>query len=371
MQIGLVIYGSLETPSGGYYYDRRLVEFLRTQGDAVHVISLPEGNLASHLLENLTLRLPSGPDKQAGEANHAASEKRSRKFDLILQDELNAPSLLRANHAPRSAPIVGLIHHLRSSEPSNWASRAIHQGIEKAFLRALDAIVCNSVTTRKAVFNLAGPHESTLVAPPPTDRFGPPLAEDVILRRASRPGPLRLVFLGNVIRRKGLHTLLSALSLVSRRSWSLDVVGSLEMEPRYASRVRHRALSMHSSDTIRFHGSLEEPQVGRILRGSDALVVPSEYEGFGIAYLEGMCFGLPALGTTAGAASEIITDGVDGFLNAPDDAVRLAESLTRLRERKELSRMSLAARRRYMRQPPWSATATRIRSFFRHLVSAG
>ena len=42
--------------------------------------------------------------------------------------------------------------------------------------------------------------------------------------------------------------------------------------------------------------------------------MPSSYEGFGIVYLEGMAFGLPALATTAGGAAEIITSGQDGFL---------------------------------------------------------
>jgi glycosyltransferase involved in cell wall biosynthesis len=77
-----------------------------------------------------------------------------------------------------------------------------------------------------------------------------------------------------------------------------------------------------------------------------------------------MCFGLPALGTTAGAASEVIRDGVDGFLVGAEDADSLASRLRVLNEERELLiRMSLAVRERYLRQPKWDETARQIREF--------
>jgi glycosyltransferase involved in cell wall biosynthesis len=92
--------------------------------------------------------------------------------------------------------------------------------------------------------------------------------------------------------------------------------------------------------------------------------VPSSFEGYGIVYLEGMCFGLPAIGTTAGAASEIISEGVNGFLIGPGDAELLADRLKLLNGKRDvLIRMSLAARARYLRQPKWEQTASQIREF--------
>jgi len=58
MKLGFTIYGSLETLSGGYLYDRKLVEYLRSQGDAVEIISLPWRNYTAHLTDNLWFRLP-------------------------------------------------------------------------------------------------------------------------------------------------------------------------------------------------------------------------------------------------------------------------------------------------------------------------
>jgi glycosyltransferase involved in cell wall biosynthesis len=100
------------------------------------------------------------------------------------------------------------------------------------------------------------------------------------------------------------------------------------------------------------------------LRDHQLLVVPSTYEGYGIVYLEGMSFGLPAIATTAGAAVEIITPDVDGYLIPPGDAAALAGRLDRLAQDRSLLReMSLAARQRYLAQPTWEQTAGQIRAF--------
>jgi glycosyltransferase involved in cell wall biosynthesis len=100
------------------------------------------------------------------------------------------------------------------------------------------------------------------------------------------------------------------------------------------------------------------------MRAADVLVVPSSYEGFGIVYLEVMGFGLPAIATTAGAAGEIISDGVDGFLVPPGDAATLAARIATLaRDRALLAQMSAAAGARFARQPTWEQSMRTIRTF--------
>src|SRR5688572_2813302 len=106
MKIGLIIYGSLDTLSGGYLYDRKLVEFLRAQGDIVEIISLQWRNYAAHLLDNLRFRLPE-PDVVARRVQVPTTAQRAsgrqapvnKRFDVLIQDELNHPSLIRANQS--------------------------------------------------------------------------------------------------------------------------------------------------------------------------------------------------------------------------------------------------------------------------------
>jgi glycosyltransferase involved in cell wall biosynthesis len=120
---------------------------------------------------------------------------------------------------------------------------------------------------------------------------------------------------------------------------------------------------------IRFHGAVNNDPLVAMLQTAHVLVVPSSYEGFGIVYLEGMAFGLPAIGTTAGAAPEIIEEGRTGYLIGPDDDQALASHLAALaRDRELLSRLSLNAWERYRRQPKWKQTAASIRSFLQDQI---
>jgi glycosyltransferase involved in cell wall biosynthesis len=192
-----------------------------------------------------------------------------------------------------------------------------------------------------------------------------------VISRTREPGPLRILFLGNLIRRKGLHTLLEAIGPGQNGilPYKLDVVGSLEAEPDYAQKMRKRAEIFHLRSQVVFHGSLDQESLRAKLRSAHVLVVPSTYEGFGIVYLEGMAFGLPAIGTTAGGASEIIQDGENGYLIQPGDAKALAERLTRLaNDRELLARMSVKALERYRQQPTWDTTAGQVREFLYGLL---
>ena len=83
-----------------------------------------------------------------------------------------------------------------------------------------------------------------------------------------------------------------------------------------------------------------------------------------------MGFGLPAIGTTAGAAGEVITHGEDGYLIEPDDATALIDHLAELATNRELLvRLSLNAIKRYNQQPKWDETAKSIREFLYQMVS--
>ena len=343
MKLGLIIYGSLDTLSGGYLYDRKLVEFLRSQGDHVEVLSLPWRYYAAHLVDNLSFRLPPN-------------------LDVLIQDELNHPSLIFANRGKPSYPIISLVHHLRCSEFRPKWQNAFYAWVEKKYLQSVDGFIFNSKTTRNVVQEVLGHEKPAVLAFPPTDRFGEPISETDIVERA-KSEEFRILFLGNVIHRKGLHTLLQAVSN-QPSAFRIDVIGSLTSEPQYAKQIESFISDNHLSSFLFLHGALDREPLIEKLSQAHVLVVPSSYEGFGIVYLEGMCFGLPAIGTRAGAASEIISNGVDGFLIQPENADELANRLKLLRENREiLIQMSLAARDHYLRQPKWEETAGRIREF--------
>lgn len=351
MRVGLVIYGSLDTVSGGYLYDRQLVDYLRAQGDRVEVLSMPWEGYPRRLLHNFQRRWL---DAQA-----------ALPVDVLLQDELNHPSLFLSNAALKrraSFPLVSIVHHLRANERHPRPLDAVYRRVERRYLQSMDGFIYNSQTTRTAVETLRGSPARCVVATPAGDRFLPALDQETILRRCQQAETLRLVYVGNVIERKGLHTVLKALESEPDGNWRLDVAGALDVEPGYARRLREQAQQF--GRRVIFHGRAADEQARQLLIDGSVMVMPSFYEGFGIVYLEGMSFGLPALAGAAGTAGEIITEGVNGFLIAPEDHAAAARALhSLLHDRALLARMSLAARRRFDDFPTWEESTRRIREF--------
>jgi glycosyltransferase involved in cell wall biosynthesis len=97
--------------------------------------------------------------------------------------------------------------------------------------------------------------------------------------------------------------------------------------------------------------------------------MPYAYEGFGIAILEAMAFGLPAIGSREGAAGETICHGTNGFLLDSGDLRGLAPLIIKLhRNREVLRQMSLAACATYAGRPTWQESAATIDGFLRQMT---
>jgi glycosyltransferase involved in cell wall biosynthesis len=358
VRIGLIIYGSLDTLTGGYLYDRMLVEHLRRQGDHVDVISLPWRTYGRHLGDNFSLEL----------------HRRLRRatFDVLLQDELNHPSLFWLNQRLRRAvryPIVTIVHLLRCSEPRPAWQNRLYRWLERRYLVELDGLVFNSQTTQAVVERLVGSNHPGVVAYPGRDHLPPTLTLQQIEARTQKPGPLRILFVGNLTPVKGLHTLLQALAQLPSDMWCLTVVGSLTMDPEYVHSLRRQIDASGWHNRVRLLGACPHAEVATHLTQHQVLAVPSLYEAFGIAYLEAMGFGLPVIASTAGAAHELITHAAQGFLVAPGDGATLAQYLHTLQHDRDcLRHMSLSAYQRAQMHPTWAECARRVRALLQHVV---
>ena len=357
MRIGFIIYGSLDTLTGGYLYDRIVVRGLERLGHDVKVISLATGpylrRLGSGLSPRLCRRLLAG------------------RFDILVQDELCHPSLFLVNQRLRrqAGPVlVALVHHVLCDEPRHRWRNAVLAAVERRYLASVDGFIYNSKTTRRTVLSLAGHDRPSVIAYPAGDRFGSPLSSAMISRRTFAPGPLELLFLGNVIPRKGLLPLLKALAGLDRDVWRLSVAGGLDFDPAHAVRAKALAGQLGLSASVRFLGPLREERLIEILSASHLFCMPYAYEGFGIAILEAMAFGLPAIGCLNGAAHETISHGINGFLLDAGDLAGLGPLLAELhRDREGLQKLALAARATYAGSPGWQDGLVAIDGFLREI----
>ncbi|MFC7042341.1 glycosyltransferase family 4 protein [Halonotius sp. GCM10025705] len=348
MKIGLVVYGELDTQSGGFHYDRQLIAELRAAGDTVDVIELPWRSYPRGLLDNVSRRL---------------RRRLTGDYDVLLQDELAHPSLVWTNQR-LSTPIVSIVHHLRASE--NRRLRPLYRAVERRYLRSVDGVVCNSSVTRDVVTDLGVDADRTAVAPPAGDRFDPAITADRIAERA-REEPLRVLFVGNITPRKGVDTLIDGLAAANGDA-ELTVVGT-PVDEGYVSGCHDRVADHGLSERVTFTGGIDDDALAAAFREHHLLAVPSQYEGYGIVYLEGMGFGLPAVASRAGGATDIVTDGENGFLVDPGDVAAVADAITTLAAARErLVAMGQAARKRYESQPDWTETASRVRKLLKSII---
>jgi len=166
-----------------------------------------------------------------------------------------------------------------------------------------------------------------------TERFKPGLAErsDCIL------------YVGRLVRRKGVHVLIEAFKILQRRGFDVKLVigGKGYMEP---------LLKFMASDTdnIVFLGAVSEEVKPALFAGAKVFVLPSlAGESFGVVLLEALSSGTPVVATRVGGIPEIVADGEEGFIIKPGNPEELAEAVAILLKSPDVwLKMSLKARRK-------------------------
>ena len=357
MRICLLIPGPLSFTSGGYLYDRHLVEFLRRQGHQVDVASLRPRPYAASLLANLDSRLPR-PLELGG-------------YDALLQDELAHPSLFAANAGIRKrlrCPVVSVVHHLLCREPGGRSLFSpVQRAVERRYLESADALVLSSCHARECTRTLLSGLPEHVVAPPGADHAGHALSPHSITQR-SDDGPLQLLFVGHVTPRKGLLDSLRTLALIKDVPWELHAAGNIRSDPRYADKVRRFIRQEGLRDRVRILGKVSDEQLQRLYRECHAMYMPFAYEGFGIVFLEAMAAGLPVLARRACGPDEIVRHGENGFLFSPGDHAGPAAKVRELAgDRRRLAAMGLTAGEAFLRHPTWDQSMSRVEAFLAEL----
>ena len=154
-----------------------------------------------------------------------------------------------------------------------------------------------------------------------------------VRKRDYLSGHLKLLYAGQLVRHKGVHTAIEAMArLVNERSInqiSLTLVGS--GHPDYEAFLRDLVERERLDDFVTFHEPISKEEMPAFLQQFDVLIFPSIYEEpLARITQEAMASGLVVVGTTTGGTKEILKEGETGFTFAPEDADSLAEQVARL-----------------------------------------
>jgi glycosyltransferase involved in cell wall biosynthesis len=179
-----------------------------------------------------------------------------------------------------------------------------------------------------------------------------------------------VLYLGNIVPHKGLDVLVRAIGRLPHAAVHLEVAG-LASDDKFFRSVRELVDHLELNAQVCFQGRVTDGVRGELLRSCHVLAVPSYHEGYGLAIVEAMGYGLPVIAPTSGGAGEIVTDRQEGFLVRPGDVEGTAAHLDELRGNEALrNRMSESARRRFNSLPTWSEEMDRARAYLLDL-SAG
>lgn len=349
-----IVPGRLDRLTGGSIYDKRLADHLDSLRMRVEVASLPDLDYIAGGIAGLI----AGP--------RLAAKLLTRRYDLVITDAwahttLALFSLFCRITRKRRPPVVMIVHQLRSTERPNAIARRLAEALERHALLSADSIITVSRFMRESIERLIDNRVHVTVAPPGCDsrEATAPVSERTCVD--SSRDPLRLLFVGNCMRRKGLNYLVAALSFIKDLDLKIDVVGSLEYEPDHYRDLARESEMAGVEDKITFHGRVSDRRLAQFYAGADLFVMPSLYEGFGIVYAEAMRAGLPIIATDSGPAREIVEAGGNALVVRAADSAALAEAIRELavdeRKRERFARRSLELAARL---PTWEAMCEQV-----------
>lgn len=329
--------GPLDTLTGGFLYDRRIVEGLRARGAIVEVLELPEGFPLA------------GPEPRS----RAAAQLEALPDDQpVVVDGLAAGALpeVMASLAAR-LPLHLLVHHPLAAETGLAPEqvRSLHDSERRSL-----AVARRVVTTSQATAETLG---RDYAVPTGRLRVVPPGTEPAPLALGSADGePPHLLTVGALIPRKGQDLLVEALASLTALPWRLSLAGA-PRDAAYAARLRERVSALGLDERVDFLGEVESARLGPLYAAADLFVLPSRLEGYGMAIAEALARGLPVVcGQSAAIVSELPRGGVATV--DTDDAAELAACLEPLLAAPvRRARLAAAARRARDLLPTWAEAA--------------
>ena len=154
-----------------------------------------------------------------------------------------------------------------------------------------------------------------------------------VRKREYRSGHLKLLYAGQLVQHKGVHTAIEAMARLVKNQeihqTTLTLVGS--GHPSYEAFLRNLVENEGLHEVVKFHQPVSKARMPAILQEFDVLIFPSIYEEpLARITQEAMAAGLVVVGTTTGGTKEILREEETGLTYSPEDAGGLAEQITRL-----------------------------------------
>jgi len=307
--------------------------------------------------------------------------RRGEHFDLVHQ---LSPLAIRYPSPAVNCGVPFIIGPLGGSieTPLGFASEAVHgrwytrlRGLDRWRLRH-DPWLRSTLTAAEAVIGVA-PYVREVLGGIPIRRFETMSETGVVAlpeetqMRFNDPAKIRLLYVGRVIRSKGVRDAVAAMAqLRDLPGVTLDVIGDGDDRPE----CQHRAATLGVSDRTRFHGQVSRDQLQKYYIQSDAFLFPSFREPSGNVVLEAMSHGLAMVVAASGGPGSVVTDECGYRISplTPEQYTRdLAGAIRDMAHHPARARlMGNAARQRIRENYLWDRKVQWMDNLYRDVVSA-
>ena len=308
MRLALLVPAPLQAVSGGYAYDRAMLDGLRAAGHDAAAVELA----GRHPL-----------------ADAAACAAAAAAFDAVPDDALPVidglalPALHDHASALAARRSVGLIHHPTALETGyTEAERDALRAAERSLMPLLARVIVTSKATadRLAADFGVDPRRIAVVVP----------GTDAAPRCPGSGRPhCAILSVGTLVPRKGHDVLLRALARLFDLDWRLAIVGSESRDPVHAQALHALADRLGIARRVTFAGEADAATLAALWQGSDIFALATHWEGYGMAIAEALKRGIPVAVTAGGAAGTLVPQAC-GVVCAPGDAAALSKSLRRM-----------------------------------------
>ncbi len=272
-------------------------------------------------------------------------------------------------------PLVTTIHATEAGRHQGWLpgelNKSIHS-VEWWLARETDRVLVCSDYMRREVSKLLELDRAQVTVIPNgvdvPDWHASPDAVDAARARYAGAGPL-VGFAGRLVYEKGVHHLISALPELRWRHPGLRMV--IAGDGPHRAELQTAVIDMKLDRAVSFTGVVSDADLPSTMAATDAFVVPSLYEPFGMVALEAAAAGAPLAVARTGGLNEIVKPGVTGVTFAAKDTAALAEAVSGLLA-DEPAAQQMAARAKQMlhRRYAWPAIAATTAAAYRAAIAA-
>ena len=172
-----------------------------------------------------------------------------------------------------------------------------------------------------------------------------------------------VLFAGRLATNKGLSDLISAMQLIDKKSVDLVITGAdMGLGKQLEKEASDKGVTMHRL------GHIDDETYRSVLSAAEMLVLPSEYEAFGIVLLEAAAAKTAVIGTNVGGIPEAMSPGNNGLIVEYNDVNNLAKSIAILLEDEKMSKEMGNSGREWAKNFSWESIVKEIENEYKLII---